>query len=68
MNNIDFFISARKTADLNLQLIETILQLETNETFIISDELREMLEYVLEINWQQYRLTNEKLLENGYVL
>lgn len=68
MNNIDFFVSARKTADLNLQLIETILQLETNETFIISDELREMLEYVLEINWQQYRLTNEKLLENGYVL
>lgn len=68
MNNIDFFISARKTAELNLQLIETILQLETNETFIISDELREMLEYVLEINWQQYRLTNEKLLEYGYVL
>lgn len=68
MTNIDFFIYVRKTADLNLQLIETILQLETNETFRISDELREMLEYVLEINWQTYRLTNEKLLENGYVL
>lgn len=68
MTNIDFLIYVRKTADLNLQLIETILQLETNETFIISDELREMLEYVLEINWQTYRLTNEKLLENGYVL
>jgi hypothetical protein len=68
MNTIDFLIHTRKTSDINLQLIETLLQLDNQDNFIITDELREMLEYVLEQNWQQYRLTNETLQENGYVL
>jgi hypothetical protein len=68
MNNIDFLIHTRKVADVNLQLIETLLQLDNQDSFVITDELREMLEFVLEQNWQQYRLTNENLQENGYVL
>ena len=68
MSNLYFLLHSQKTADVNLQLIETILELDNTVNFKISDELREMLEYILEINWQQYRLTNENLKTYGYVL
>ena len=68
MNNTDFFKYARNNADINLQLIETILTLDDNTNFKLSEELIEMLECVMEKNWQMYRLTNEKLIENGILL
>ena len=68
MNNTDFFKYARNNADINLQLIETILLMDDKTNFKLSEELTEMLECVLEKNWQMYKLTNEKLIENGILL
>ena len=64
MTDLQYLQISRKCADINLQLIETILQLENSGKGKLSDELREMLEYSLQINWQTYRLTNEKLQQH----
>lgn len=64
ITDIQYLQSARKAADINLQLLETLIQLGEAEQINISAELLEMIEYALELNWQQYRLTTEKLKEN----
>lgn len=68
MTNAQYLQLVRKCADINLQLIETLIQLDEASQLIISDELREMLEFSLETNWQTYRITTEKLIENGILL
>jgi len=74
MNNREYLINTLKIADTNLQFFETLYDLTgvTNKDLKISleitPELINMLNFVMEINLQQFRLTNQKLLENGNVL
>ena len=60
--------TARKAADINLHLLATIVQLGQAEQINLSPALLEMIEYALEINWQLYRLSTEKLNDYGNVL
>lgn len=68
MNELTYLQTTRKAADINLHLLATIVQLGQADQLKISPELYEMLEYALAINWQQYRLTTEKLNNYGNVL
>jgi hypothetical protein len=68
MNELIYLQTTRKAADINLHLLATIVQLGHADQLKISPELCEMLEYALAINWQQYRLTTEKLNNYGNVL
>lgn len=68
MNENQYLQLVKKCSDINLQLIETLLTLGESGYIEITAELREMLEYTLEINWQNYRLTSEKLNKNGFLL
>lgn len=63
ITDIQYLHSARKAIDINLHLLATIIQLGEAEQIQINDGLREMIEYALELNWQQYRLTTEKIVE-----
>lgn len=57
-----------------MQFFETLYDLTgvTNKdlkaSLEITPEFINMLNFVMEINLQQFRLTNQKLLENGNVL
>ena len=53
MKKLDDFIEENKDLKISLE---------------ITPELINMLNFVMEINLQQFRLTNQKLLENGNVL
>lgn len=66
MTDLKLLQVARKTAEYNLDLIEVILETDINNQ--ISEELKEILEYSLELNYQLYRLTSEKLNEYGILL
>lgn len=68
MTQEQYYQLVKKCADINLQLLETIITLGESGYIEITDELREMLEYTLELNWQNYRLTSEKLTDNGFLL
>lgn len=68
MNELNYLQTTRKAADINLHLLATIVQLGQADQLKISPELYEMLDYALAINWQQYRLTTEKLNNYGNVL
>jgi hypothetical protein len=68
MTNQEFIKTAKRTADLNLQLIETIADLANDNRITISEELAEMLNFCLDINFQLFRLSNEKIIENVNVL
>ena len=74
---------AKASHIVNYKVLETIASntslsidfgggLKTNKDLKISleitPELINMLNFVMEINLQQFRLTNQKLLENGNVL
>lgn len=61
MTQYEYLKTMRKAADVNLQLLETLLELNHDGQLTISAELSEMIEYTLEINWQQYRLITEKI-------
>lgn len=58
----------QKCADLNLNLLSTIIELEQNEQIKLTPGLIEMIECTLEYNWEQYRKTKEKLNNYGNVL
>ena len=68
MTNQEFTKTAKRTADLNLQLIETIADLVNEGRLDISEELAEMLNFCLDINFQLFRLSNEKMKENADIL
>jgi hypothetical protein len=68
MKELQYLQLVKKCSDINLQLIETLITLGESGYIEITDELREMLEYTLELNWQNYRLTSEKLNQNGFLL
>jgi hypothetical protein len=68
MNYQEFTIAAKRTADLNLQLIEILADMSNDGKIIISEELAEMLNFCLDVNFQLFRLSNEKILENAYLL
>lgn len=68
MNELTYLQTTRKAADINLHLLATIVQLGQADQLKITPELYEMLDYALAINWQQYRLTTEKLNDYGNVL
>lgn len=59
---------SKRVADTNLQLIEIIADLSNSDKIHISEELAEMLNFCLDINFQLYRLTTEKLKENADIL
>lgn len=66
MNQRNFDIMALKVADMNLQFLETITDLK--EQLNVSDELQNMIDFIFELNFQQYRMLNEKLTKNDNVL
>lgn len=66
MTNKEFEIRTLKTCDINLQFLETLADMQDDLNF--SNELNEMLDFIIELNLQQFRLTNEKLANYGDVL
>jgi hypothetical protein len=68
MNYQEFTLAAKRTADLNLQLIEILADMSNDGKIIISEELAEMINFCLDVNFQLFRLSNEKILENAYLL
>lgn len=70
MNNKEYaFVDiTRRTADLNIQLIEIIGELTNNGRLEISEELAEMLNFCLDLNFNLYALSNEKITENADIL
>lgn len=66
MTNKEFEIRTLKTCDMNLQFFETLADMQNDLNF--SDELNEMLDFIIELNLQQFRITNEKLANYDNVL
>lgn len=68
MTNFEFAQLTKRTSDMNLQLIEIMAELANDGKIEIGEELAEMLNFCLDLNFQLYRLSNEKIKENANVL